>query len=369
MLGLWAKDHEPWLRQEVENGFLNRPPKKIWEARWKNITGVKATGRGGGGGGAAAMESANAAACKTPILSTMKSCNGFGSRINTFMGEVLLAMYTGLPIAVCGNQFARDVFYANFDAADTFPECLDPICREDRLLPESTFISMALDPDFQKMKMGVPAVDAIFFGIRTAKKESKAYFRDLRRFVYQKVYRLAPSTQELVDRRAEQVGLSLLADHPTQRRPYVGVHIRRSDKGIEAKPVSETKYAEVVAHFLDKLGANTVYLASDEPEKEREALLEGLMQAGVGPLPSVLSQTAADVGLQAKSDDSQSEMKRNAYRDRKALVGLFTDVQLLQKAGAFVGTASSNIGQLVYFLRPGSAPSASVDEPFQRYWR
>merc|ERR1719333_986631 len=72
MLGLWAKNHEPWLRQEVENGFLNRPPKKIWEARWKNITGVKATGRGGGGGGAAAMESANAAACKTPILSTMK---------------------------------------------------------------------------------------------------------------------------------------------------------------------------------------------------------------------------------------------------------------------------------------------------------
>jgi len=41
---------------------------------------------------------------------------------------------------------------------------------------------------------------------------------------------------------------------------------------------------------------------------------------------------------------------------------LLADIEAMRRATVFVGTASSNIGRLVYYLRPRGSATISVDD-------
>ena len=49
----------------------------------------------------------------------MPSCDGFGWRLNSFFGEVALALALDAPVALCQNAFVREVWGKHFEELDS----------------------------------------------------------------------------------------------------------------------------------------------------------------------------------------------------------------------------------------------------------
>merc|ERR1740139_1096534 len=83
-----------------------------------------------------------------------------------------------------------------------------------------------------------------------------AYIEKLKRFIVPFVYTYNPETQARLD-------AALASWLPTGGAPYVGVHIRHGDKGIEAPPQPTEVYGKKIKDF-DAGSPRPVFLSTDD---------------------------------------------------------------------------------------------------------
>eukprot|EP00746_Dinoflagellata_sp_MGD_P002825 gnl/MRDRNA2_/MRDRNA2_105519_c0_seq1.p1 gnl/MRDRNA2_/MRDRNA2_105519_c0~~gnl/MRDRNA2_/MRDRNA2_105519_c0_seq1.p1 ORF type:complete len:394 (+),score=81.28 gnl/MRDRNA2_/MRDRNA2_105519_c0_seq1:118-1299(+) len=348
---VWANRYEPALQKLVATVRVADVPEMRWPEQLKNVSDAGA-----------------ADPCGAPALLTLHACEGFGWRLNALVNEIMMAMQLGAPVALCQSNFAEKTWIPHFGGNGNqtlrLSTCHSEKCNGEGKLTckkyRDTLASVAKKLSGHSLvtalTSGIPEVDAAAWVLGPNKDSLERYLR-LKRFTYRAVFELNTRTKSAVDQRLAKMNLN---------GQYVGVHIRRSDKKAEADPVAIERYAVGAAEFLIKYNISTVYVASDEPDWAAGALHDAVHKI-TNLTVHVVAQAPKDVGPQALT--SAQKQQRDAYNDQ-AFLGLLTDVEALRRSAAFVGTASSNIGQLVYFLRdePSAAnnyDSYGVDMPFE----
>mmetsp|Transcript_27340 Transcript_27340/g.71566 ORF Transcript_27340/g.71566 Transcript_27340/m.71566 type:complete len:414 (+) Transcript_27340:114-1355(+) len=274
--------------------------------------------------------------CRADVLATIGPARvdriGFGSRMNNFVNELMVAVVGNLSFAVCGDTlgdgFARNVWRAHFSSGEDIPVCTTDLSRCD------------FDWYWNELQ-------PFWIGYDLSRKLNRAdpeYTTGLKSQLTKFVYRLRGPTQAMVHARLPQ------ALRDTGRR-YVGVHVRHGDKGVEDKLLATSKYAAAVRRELKECACNisTVFLSSDDPGAAAE------MRTLLGARVEVVEQSRLD-------EDTYSH--ESTYDGREALLQLLGDVEALRQSDIFIGTASSNIGRLVYFQRPPEKKSISLDVKF-----
>lgn len=125
---------------------------------------------------------------------------------------------------------------------------------------------------------------------------------------------------------------------------YIGLYVRKEDK-LPLEKYRNAVKRHAVAHKNPRDGRATVFLATDDPSigaQLRDALGQGVL---------LLEQLRPSV-------------KPEQPHTFETLEHFFTDVALLVNASVFIGTASSNVGRLVYFQREPDAVAESLKWDF-----
>jgi hypothetical protein len=265
----------------------------------------------------------NTSNCDTPLQSVMQLADGdhgFGSNMNNFVNEMLVAMYTNRQITLCSPAVLRDLFSENF-LNPGLPRC-------------GTCSPPPKDPEKEQpmLWMHGAATSMIQVGEHPDKIES------LKRFIYNKLFVLRPELEALLTDLREKLQLT---------EKYVGVHIRRGDKKVEAGFFRVT--AEFVANARDlctAIGAKRIFLASDDSSE----------------FDKFRAMLPVDIELV-----QQPRLPAASYAERGALdvsaeTVLLLDLALLIRADAYVGTASSNLDRFVWFQRDPATQSVSLDD-------
>lgn len=265
----------------------------------------------------------NSSGCDAPLKATMQladGSHGFGSDMNNFVNELLVAMYTGRPITLCSPIVLRNLWSENF---------LNPG------LPRCTSCS----PPPKDLTHVEPML--WMHGAATSMIQAGRHpnlLEGLKRFLYRKAFALRPSMENLVMDLVQQLGLN---------DKYVGVHIRRGDKRQEAGFFRIT--AEFVANARDlcqAIGARRIFLASDDADE----------------FDKFRAMLPVDIDLV-----QQPRLAPETYAERGALDGgaetvLLMDLALLIRADGYVGTASSNLDRFIWFQRDPATQSISLDD-------
>jgi len=202
-------------------------------------------------------------------------------------------------------------------------------------------------------------------------KIDHTYIADLKRFIYTGMFKYNEHTRLKVQQRMNELKLG-------QGTRYLGVHIRHGDKAKETDTIPVEKYASQTRNFLrgnsstpslyqlhsqhtlSELvvrirrelhaaaeGLHVVYLASDDPSSRSK------LQQLLGTDVDVREQPRLNVSSYNSSAVGQSEA---------ATVNLLVDIDILRNAEVFIGTASSNLGRLIFFLRDSKRRSISLDD-------
>lgn len=269
----------------------------------------------------AVMSGATSAPCSAPLLGRYRlSPYGFGAHLNQFANEMVLAMYSGKPIALCAPSDVRDQWAVYFQ-----------------------------DPGFARCtscdwEIGPRNYHEIGYDINDGSDHTA--MANVKRYVYQQLFALKPDAQMAVDTGLQGLGLGSM---------YVGVHIRRGDKSQEVHLVPIEKYAAAVSQMCSAVGTRTVFLASDDES------VRGQLQEQLGPDFSVLEQRRLSPDAYRLRGDAARSMPP-PYGEEDEEKTVLIDVAALVRAAGFVGTASSNLGRLVFFQRVPGSPAVSLDE-------
>jgi hypothetical protein len=268
------------------------------------------------------ISGAKADPCSAPLLARARlSPYGFGAHLNQFANEVALAMYSGKPIALCAPSNVRDE-WSQFFQDPGFARC--DSC--DWNAGPRIYHEMGMDVD----------------------SHDEAYAADLKRYLYKKLFTMNNDQQQPVDegvQNLQSLGLS---------GSYVGVHVRRGDKVQEVPPVPIEKYASTIRDLCSRVGASTVFLASDDET------VNGQLAAELGSSYKIVEQPRLNAEVYKLRGDVARQMNPGSEvedEERSVLV----DVSGLVHSAAFVGTASSNIDRLVFFERDPNSPAISLD--------
>lgn len=240
--------------------------------------------------------------------------------MNNFVNEVLVSMYSGMPITLCSPPGTRDVW------SDSFLNPGLPRCSDCRLPP----------PDQTDTPMvwcsGANASMAL------ARSHPDA-LEGIKRFLYKQLFQLRPETAASAT--ALQLKLGILYE------PYVGVHIRRGDKLREAgffrQPQAFAKYA---IQLCDAMSARKVFVASDDPQAVYD----------------FRRHMRSDIQVVAQPPQRPEEYAERGDIDKHTQQVLINDVLLLIRANAHVGTASSSLDRWVWFQRDPKTQSISLDD-------
>jgi hypothetical protein len=197
----------------------------------------------------------------------------------------------------------------------------------------------------------------------------------MKRAVSKKIYQLNDDTLNRVEENMKQIGFS-------SEVKTIGVHIRRGDKAKEAEPIDDEKYAEEIQHQETKMGdlykesdhawgkadldvyyskkaaqikteaakypdVKTVYLASDDP------LAHDAIKKALGDEYKIIG---------AAAEEWTKEKEASQYSDEQSMLNVLTDVEALKRSEVFIGTASSNMARMIYFMRDAEKKSVSLDE-------
>lgn len=134
---------------------------------------------------------------------------------------------------------------------------------------------------------------------------------------------------------------------------FVGIHIRRGDKRLEASPIPAEAYARAAEEADPNVQA--CFVASDS----REAVDE---LAAARPKWTIAAlATPQNIGHEQSVFNQGSAVMRHHL-----VLDLLAEIEILAKASFFVGTFSSNIGVLLALLR-GKDTCYGVDGPLKIY--
>lgn len=385
--------------------------------------------------------------CRAQILSKgLMHTAGFGSRVNSYLDELLLALYGGYSVALCehaGNKlFVRNTWLQYFDVHRI------QICNDTEACTSTDPTEPSMGPSLMGRKL------QHCLSNRTA--GHRDYLLALRYFITRQAFRLNPQTHMRIAEILADSGI----DNGTD---YVGIHIRHGDKWHEADLVPTRTYGEAVAnisevgvfggeHPVSKPQNNVVdavtgtmsssdvvaspggptkdyadwaiaavpattpaealsppgdaaslrgFVVHDKPvvslqQPQQEHRLDQtasgsediatvarnfkasqLMSAATRAIRDAVAQSGARKVYVASDDPrafkalqgifmSELEMVQQppvsrrlledrTYGDDAATISLLTDIVALRRASVFIGTASSNIGELVYYLRRGKS--------------
>jgi len=142
--------------------------------------------------------------------------------------------------------------------------------------------------------------------------------------------------------------------HTTELKPYsyIGVHIRRGDKILEAHPVPLEKYAKAI----DCIGMQKdVYIASDDSHAVHD--LRKILTKKDSNRRIVSLGTGNRMGGHYQAQANRHYLKRN----RPRVEALLADIEALRQASAVVATFSSNLARVVHVLRRDNA-TVSLDD-------
>ncbi|CAM9561424.1 unnamed protein product [Choristocarpus tenellus] len=163
--------------------------------------------------------------------------------------------------------------------------------------------------------------------------------------------------------------------------PFIGIHIRRGDKILEAAPVETKVYLETALAYMTVCSCEddlpegcgerrtrspteirAIYLASDDRDVEKEVreLAPNYFKSDI----DIVFASAGIKGFQLP-DATPTFTKDQTYWTQ---LFFLADVKQLVNADLFVGTFSSNVGRLIYVLRK-HVSAISVPEQRGRDWR
>jgi len=273
--------------------------------------------------------------------------------MNTFADELFAAVYRGRSFSLCRSnkdRFIDRIWAPHFKNIANFSMCSSPkgFCEHG-----NSWDSLHVANNF--------ATKLKWF--------DHEYLEDFLRFLYPYIFTLTESTRELVDQRLRSAGLVV-------GEPYVALHVRRGDKtsGIhrEAEPIGTGSYAGRARPFLALGGergsaslgglllrelraanASVVYVASDD----------------AGAAEEIGAELGAGIRVVRQPRGPESSYRSRGYEEDEDIVGVLSDVEALRGASAFIGTASSNVGRLVYLMRPKGSVSISLDKRGNWMWR
>lgn len=300
---------------------------------------------------------------------------GFGSRANNFVNDLALAILHNESFAVCGGQPTDTLFYSKFSHHGLpIAECTS--CRPPPQCPTCPNPADVADP--LAHDIGEIA------GLAAA---NKPYVDSLKRMIAKHLFLFNDNAQ----RQIAEVLNPVFAKVPS----YIGLHIRHGDKGKEAQLLPASTYAKEVARYLPAQGASKLTITDssyEEADAERGTHTRS-DESGTSQIlrraATTVASVAAEAGIQhvyVASDDprAQQEVKNlfqgqqitvlaapdlskttmwaSTLADERALLALFIDLHALNKADIFIGTASSNIGRFVYYLRDHNQQSISLDQ-------
>lgn len=347
--------------------------------------------------------------CQAQIVSMgLEHSAGFGSRVNGFIDELMVALHGGFSIGLCDHQAHQ--YFTKSSWAQYFRNSL-PVCSDSSVChgtDEMTSMSFALLGRALKHCM--------------VKTGATDYLVQLRHFLLDQVFTMHPNITHTIDNTLHDLGLGT-------NENFIGVHIRHGDKYLEATPVPTSEYGSAVRNFTNSkqmrhkarraasmedaaeglgaeyaemddmswqeglhsapalnLEAEQVQMEDRGPEDpkalagtsrraasqtlEKEALYHAVQiikekayskrthkvyvasddPDAFGVLEKQLGDEFTLVRQPVLDDDSFAD---RSYGGNDALLPLLTDIVALRRSSYMIGTSTSNIGELLFFLRKG----------------
>jgi len=285
-------------------------------------------------------------ACKADLL-MFTSEAGMGSQINNLMNLLAAASYGNFSVALLAKTPITSLMQKNFQQKLS-------ICNAEKT----------------KHTGALPLYDAVGSFVAKLTKKNRSLLRNLKYSVYDEYYQLNEESKNQVAQNLEAMGVPV-------GTKYTGVHIRHGDKtAAEAGGNTQTtKYGDAIQKLnlrdeegeqdmqvdsvvstLTKLKEsvkeiveqetefNTVYVASDDKAAHRV-------------LTSHLGTKYNLKGLHAKGSGAD-----HSYDDSDTMMAVLTDIEALRNSEIFIGTATSNFDRMIYFLRPASKKSITLDD-------
>lgn len=263
---------------------------------------------------------------------------GFGCKVNTFIEHFLLALYGRLPIAMrefSGNLFYNETWKKYFLNPMSFAVCNNS--WDKNIVPE-------IRHDLDKIRAKAKA----FVG-RLGNHHSNYTF-DLMHFLYTNLYQYSKGTMVRVNRT-----LGRLA-----KVNYIGVHIRHGDKWKETAPIATEKYGNEIIDHSDLFKSLDTIISSGI-----QNLRKTLLDHNIWTIYVASDDPTAHVTLKHKLGSNytfiHTQKAGRNYGDDADMISLLTDIEALRRANFFIGTASSNMGRLIYYLRGRAEHSVSLD--------
>jgi len=312
------------MKTDSDSGFHARLDRSIWAEQLKRSVadGAKHS-------------------CESDVVSSaFNRPIGLGNRIHTFAAHLLLAVYGGHSFSIfndtsTGKDDMTRIWAMHFENSAGFS-----FCRGD---PPPLGNKVKLDWDF--LNGHLSTVD-------------REYQDDFKRFLYPLVWTVNSNTWNRVHTEWRKAGLDV-------SRPYVGVHLRRGDKFTEASPVEIGAYADAIRPWLEssnsggcaRQGASLKDVVGEELGARK---IEQVFLCSDDELAAEELQTALGNRVRIVTPPP-SDTKTRSYDSEESILGVITAVEGLRRAHVFVGTASSNLGRLVFFLRPKGSRAISLD--------
>jgi hypothetical protein len=267
------------------------------------------------------------AQCNTPVMAVTplgEGGRGFGSLLNGFVNEALVAMTTGWQFAVCAPQGSKNYWSKIF---------VDP-----GLLSCASCTAPSPGTEVGLWAAGAATSHSLASSPHLIEVET---YKALKRFLHRKMFVLKPEYNESLENVTELLDLG--------SGPYIGVHIRRGDKIREAGFFRHIwEFANEAKRLCELIGANKIFVASDDG--------------------SVLEKFTHHINNKSIQVVEQPRLPPEAYAERGYYLkrsterALVNDMMLLARADAYVGTASSNLDRWVFFTRDPATQSISMDD-------
>jgi len=276
---------------------------------------------------------------------------GFGSKVTNMMHVLAMAAYGNFSVAMYagkekGFQKVFDSFFKN-----SIPVC-DKVIK-----------------DWAHPSKFTPIQDlGAQFWDKLVDQDSE-YATNAQRTMYAQHFIYTDTARDQVEKTLDDMGLDKSAK-------FLGLHIRHGDKVSEAPNVPTETYGHKVA----EAGFEKVQLHAYS--KYAQAIRKQSWGTKTVWLATVDVQAAEELGKTLGDDYEIKCLNCNAvkwrgskhlkdfyYPNSTHVFDLLTDVEALRRSNHFIGTGSSNIGRLVYWLRPAGSKSTSLDTNFTKEGR
>jgi len=281
-------------------------------------------------------------ACSADILLGFNSA-GFGSKVTSMMHVLAMAAYGNFSVAMYAGRGKG--FQKVFDAI--FKNSI-PVC--DKVLKDTHTPIQALGGQFWN---------------KLADQDSE-YATNAQRTIYAQHLIYTDIARDHVEKTLDDMGLDKSAK-------FLGVHIRHGDKVSETPNVPTETYGHKVAE------AGLAKVHSQAYSEYAQEILKQVWGTKTVWLATVDTHAAEELGKTLGDEYKIKCLNCDAvkwrgskhsedfyYPNSTHVFDLLTDVEALRRSDHFIGTGSSNIGRLVYFMRPAGSKSTSLDTDFTK---